>query len=61
MRTLPRTFVEKVRALDYDSIREAVEGYLTDAEVEAVLARRDLVLARVEELIAEHGEESVLY
>ncbi len=48
MKRLPRSFVEKVRALDEATLREVVEEYLTDAEVEAVLARRVLLLEAIE-------------
>jgi len=61
MQFLPRTFVERVRKLDFDTIRQAVGGSLTDQEITAVLARRELVLKRIAEMIKERGEEKVLY
>jgi hypothetical protein len=61
MKQLPRAFWEKLKALDFASIREAVGEYLTDKEIEAVLLRRDLIVKEVIERIEEHGEDKVLY
>jgi hypothetical protein len=58
---LPRTFSEKVRALNFDIIRKAVESYLTDSEIKAILIRKELFLKEINELIKEKGEEAVLY
>lgn len=61
MKALPRAIYEKVKSLDFDSIRAAVGEYLTDDEIHAVLARRDLIIKAIEDLIAEEGEEKVIY
>jgi hypothetical protein len=61
MRELPRALVEKVKALDEKSIREAVGKTLSGKEIGAVLARKLLILKEVDRLIAEHGEAAVLY
>lgn len=58
---LPRAFVEKVRGLTFERIRKAVDFYLTFQEIEAVLARKALLLKEIDELIAERGEAAVLY
>ncbi|MFQ6037990.1 MAG: hypothetical protein ACE5LV_05160 [Candidatus Aminicenantales bacterium] len=58
---LPSTFVENVRTLTFERIRKAVGSYLTYVEIEAILKRKKLLLREVDELIAERGEESVLY
>lgn len=60
-RQLSREFVEKVKALDFDSIKKAVGSYLEDEEIKAVLARKELFLKEVEEMIKEQGEDKVLY
>lgn len=60
-RQLPRAFVDKVRALDYESVKNAVGPYLKDKEIKAVLARRDLLLKEIGEMIKEKGESNVLY
>ena len=49
MKRLPRSFVEKVKALDEPTLREVVGDSLTDDEVAAVLARRTLLLEAIEE------------
>ncbi len=58
---LPRRFIDKVRTLDYQMIRSAVEQYLTSSQIKAVLFRRDLMLKEIDDLIAEKGESAVLY
>jgi len=60
-RQLPRTFVEKVSSLDFEKIKEAVGPYLTDEEINAVLARKKLLLEEIEEIIEEMGQDKVLY
>ena len=61
MRKLPRSFVEGVKSLDDAKVRELVGDYLNDKEVEALLARKDLILAEVDRMIQEKGEDKVLY
>lgn len=61
MRELPRALVEKVKALDAGSMREAVGNTLKGKEIGAVLARKELILKEIDRLIAEHGEAAVLY
>ena len=61
MKQLPAAFVEKLRALDFAMIKDAVGEYLNDKEIEAVLKRRDLILKDVDKLIADLGEDKVLY
>jgi hypothetical protein len=61
MATLPRTFVDALRALTAESIRMVVGEYLTDEEIAATMARRDLMIAWLDKRIAELGEAKVLY
>jgi hypothetical protein len=61
MRSLPRSFVEKLRSLDFDLVKEAIGEYLTKKEIEGVLIRRDLIIADLEEHIKKLGEDAVLY
>ena len=61
MKELPRTFIEKLKALDAASIRAAVGEYLDDEEIGAILIRRDLILAEIDKLVKENGEENVIY
>jgi hypothetical protein len=60
-KTLPRAFVERIRCLDAARIREAVGPVLTESEIEAILARKILVLREIDSMIARSGEDQVLY
>ena len=61
MSELPRAFVEKVKALTFEGIKSAVGEYLKDDEINAVLVRRDLILAEIDRLVQLNGEDRVLY
>jgi hypothetical protein len=61
MSELPRAFVEKIKALNFQMIKDAVGEYLTDNEINAVLTRKELVLKEIDKLIAKNGEANVLY
>lgn len=61
MTSLPRAIVEKAKALTAESIRAAVGDTLTDAEIGAMLVRRDLILKEIDTLIKLNGEASTLY
>lgn len=58
---LPRGFVDKLRAMGAKSVKDAVKSHLTGKEIKALLARRDLVLKEVDDLIRGKGEAEVLY
>jgi len=61
MDSLPRKFYEIVKSLTAQSIRDVVGEYLTDEEIQATLARKDLVVAWIENHIKEKGEAYALY
>jgi hypothetical protein len=61
MSELPRAFVEKIKSMNFQMIKDAVGEYLTDDEINAVLARKELVLKEIDKLIAKNGEANVLY
>ena len=61
MKRLPRAFVEKLKSLNYDTIKKAVGEYLTGKEIEGILIRRDLIIANLYARIEELGEAAVLY
>jgi hypothetical protein len=61
MKDMPRAFFENLKGLTFDSVRSIVGSYLTDKEIEAMLKRRDLIVAWVENKIEEVGEQRVLY
>jgi hypothetical protein len=60
-RRLPRAFVDSLKAMTFESVKGAVGTYLTDVEIRSLLARRDLLLEDVEEMIKAQGEGQVLY
>ena len=61
MAELPRAFVEALKTLTHESVRAVVGEYLTDEEIDAALARRDLILAWLDRRVAALGEAKVLY
>jgi hypothetical protein len=61
MDQLPRAFVEKLKSLDFATIKAVVGEYLTDGEINASLKRRDLMIAWIDKHIKEKGEDYVLY
>jgi hypothetical protein len=61
MATVPRAFLDVLKALTPEIIRTAVGEYLTDEEIAATMARRDLMVAWLDKRIAEIGEAKVLY
>jgi hypothetical protein len=56
-----RHLLEKLKALDVNAVTEKTNHYLTKDEVKAVMARRDKIVAQFQKLIAEKGENEVLY
>lgn len=56
-----RQLLEKLKALDANTLAEKTKAYLTKDEVKAVMARRDKIVAQFHKMIAEKGENEVLY
>ena len=56
-----RQLLEKLKALDGNDLAAKTKNYLTKSEVKAVMARRDKIVAQFQKLIAEKGENEVLY
>jgi hypothetical protein len=56
-----RQLLEKLKALDANALTERTRNYLTKDEVKAVMARRDKIVAQFQKMIAEKGENEVLY
>lgn len=56
-----RNLLEKLRQLDAKELAASTKGYLTNAEVKAVMQRRDKIVAYFEQLIKDKGESAVLY
>jgi hypothetical protein len=61
MRELPRAFYEKIKSLNFEIIEGFVGDYLSDDEINAVLARKDLIIMEIERLVQQNGEDKVLY
>ncbi|HEY4932055.1 MAG TPA: hypothetical protein VII23_10820 [Terriglobales bacterium] len=56
-----RQLFEKLKTLNADELADKTKHYLTKAEVNAVMARRDKIVATFQALIAAKGEAEVLY
>jgi hypothetical protein len=56
-----RALFRALQGLTIESVTAAVERSLTKDEIRAVVARRDLIVQRFEELIKAAGESAVLY
>jgi len=56
-----RQLFDKLKALDANQVTEKTKHYLTKDEVKAVMARRDKIVAQFQKLIAEKGENEVLF
>jgi hypothetical protein len=61
MRRLPRALVERTAALSEQALRNALSGLLSEAEIQAVLARKKILLLEVRRIVDRFGERSVLY
>jgi hypothetical protein len=56
-----RQLLEKLKALDGNELAARTKHYLTKDEVKALMARRDKIVARFQQLISQQGEGAVLY
>jgi hypothetical protein len=56
-----RTLLAKMRELNAETLNRHLRPYLTKLEIEALLARRDLIVKLFEERVAAQGEAAVLY
>lgn len=56
-----RTLCQRMRELNAASVTTAMDGALTKQEIDALLARRDLIVKLFDDKIAKLGEPSVLY
>jgi hypothetical protein len=56
-----RQLFEKLKALDGNEVSEQTKRYLNKGEVKAVIARRDKIVQQFQKLIAEKGENEILY
>ncbi len=56
-----RSVLGRLRLLSDELLSEKVGRWLTKAQIRTLLLRRDLILARAELLVAERGEDAVLF
>ena len=56
-----RKFLDALRKLTPETLLQELQPYATKPEVEALLARRDLIVQYFEQAVAEKGESAVLY
>jgi len=56
-----RGVYQKLKALDEKEVRERMKPYLSSFEIDGLIARRKLLLDLIDKLIAEKGEDQVLY
>jgi hypothetical protein len=61
LRRCDRALFAAMRALAKPELRKATATYLTEGEVDGLLARRDLIVKHFETLIARLGEDQVIY
>jgi len=56
-----RQLLEKLKALNENELTQKTKNFLTKYEVQGVMARRDKIVAYFQKLIAQKGENEVLY
>jgi hypothetical protein len=56
-----RSLLDGLAKLEYRDLRARTVSWLDDAQIRAVLARRDAILALANKSIAEKGEAAVIY
>ena len=56
-----RKLLAKMRELSKDVLNQRLDKYLTDREIEGLLARRDKIVQFFDALIAQKGEAAVLF
>jgi hypothetical protein len=61
IRRVPRALLDKIKGLDFAGIKQAVGPYLTDREIESIVARKKLILDEIAEMIKQYGKDKVLY
>jgi hypothetical protein len=56
-----RQLLEKLRQLDATEVEQKTKGHLRKSEIQGLMARRDKIVAYFQQLIAQQGENAVLY
>ena len=58
---IDRKLMAKLETLDRDEVKKATGDWLTSGELDAMMKRRDLLVAHFKKLIADVGEDKILY
>ncbi len=58
---MDRALMPRLEAMTRDGVKQAVGDWLTNAEIDAMMKRRDMLVAHFKKLIADLGEDRVLY
>lgn len=58
---IDRNLLARLQTLTPDEVRAVANNFVTKAELDALFQRRDLLVAHFKQLIAELGEDKVLY
>ena len=58
---MDRALMPRLEALDRAAVKKTVGDWLTNGEIDAMMKRRDLIIAHYKKLIADLGEDKVLY
>jgi hypothetical protein len=58
---IDRRLLAKLESLDRDAVKKATTDFLIKSELDALMMRRDLLVAHFKKRIAELGEDKVLY
>ena len=58
---IDRTLLPRLEVLTKEGVKKAVDDQLTSAEIDAVIKRRDIIVAHFRKLIADRGESAVVY
>lgn len=61
LRRFSRSLLAALEKLEHATLREKMSKYLDRYQIEAVLARRDKIVARARRLVQEQGEAAVLF
>jgi hypothetical protein len=56
-----RNLFERLKALNEAEVKEQLSPYLSDLEIKALLVRRDKIVARIQELLGEWDEVTILF
>jgi hypothetical protein len=56
-----KSLLEGIQKLEKQDLKKKTGRYLTDAQIDRVLQRRDAILALAKKLVAERGEAAVIY